>query len=107
MPIATAPSINRGPDVLEKQIVLSASIFDIIFFFLKLDTIFAPIGYPDTRLMERGKAEAPGVLNKGFIKGSKNLPTKSTNPMAVNTSVTMKKGSKEGMIMLNHINKPS
>lgn len=107
IPTDTAPSIKDGPEVLEKQMLLSASILDIFLFFLKLDTIFAPTGYPDTILIEKEKAPVPGALKRDFIIGSKKLPINSTKPIPINNSETIKKGNKEGIIILNQVIRPS
>lgn len=56
--------------------------------------------------MEKGKAETPGTLNRNFINGFNNLPKKSTKPIFLKISETIKNGSKEGIIILNQVNKP-
>lgn len=101
-----APIMNKGPEVLEKHIILSASILDIRLFCLKLDTTLVPNGYPETILIAKEKAPTPGTLKRSFIKGSKSLPTKFTKPISIKISDIIKKGNNDGTTILNQVFSP-
>ena len=106
IPILTAPNINKGPEVLVKEINLFPSFLLIKASSLSLEVNLTPTGYPEIKDIVIGNAASPGRLNSGFIKGSSNLPMKSTNPFWINISDIIKKGSKEGITMVKHMERP-
>lgn len=106
IPVATAPIINNGPDVLEKQTILSASTFDTSLSCLKSETILGPNGYPETMLIANEKAPTPGTLKRIFTKGSKSFPIKLTKPMSIRISDIIKKGNSDGTTILNQVFRP-
>jgi hypothetical protein len=53
-----------------------------------------------------GNAPSPGTLKIGLINGCSNLPIKSTNPNPMSISDIIKKGRREGKIILNHTAMP-
>ena len=60
--------MNKGPELLVKLKSLSHSFLVQILFFLKLEAIFAPTGYPLTIPIIKAKAPSPRILKIGFIK---------------------------------------
>ena len=72
--IPTVPTINSGPELLVKASNLSASCLVTIPCSIKLETIFAPTGYPLISPIRKAKAPSPGTLNNGLIIGFSHLP---------------------------------
>jgi hypothetical protein len=66
----------------------------------------APVGYPDAMLIIYAKELHPGVLKRGLITGSNMTPTKLTTPIDMSISVPIKKGSKDGNTISNHMCTP-
>ena len=73
----TLPIINRGPELVVKLNNLSHSSFEQILFFLKLQAILAPTGYPLIIPIINANAPSPLTLNKGFIKLFNKFPNMS------------------------------
>lgn len=73
----TLPIINRGPELFVKLNNLSHSSFEQILFFLKLQAILAPTGYPLIIPIINANAPSPLTLNKGFIKLFNKFPNMS------------------------------
>ena len=74
IPIRTEPKINKGPDVDANVMSLSPSSLDKTFKALSLEVNLAPMGYPETKLIMKGKLPSPDIRNIGFIIGSSNFP---------------------------------
>ncbi len=85
IPTATAPNMNKGSAVLQKDMSLSASVLVNRFRLRSFPVNIAPIGYPDASPMAITKEPSPGTLNKGLIKGSSNTPIKWTTPRPINS----------------------
>lgn len=62
----------------------------------------APIGYPLSMPNMNAGAAQPGTLNRGRMRGSKNLPMTNDTLVLLNTSHITRKGNTEGNTMLNH-----
>ena len=90
------PIIKRGPELLVKANKRSASDLVQVPFFLKLETILAPVGYPLIIPIIKGKAPSPGTLNTGFIIFLSNFPSKGTTFVHPKSSVAIKNGKREG-----------
>jgi len=56
--------------------------------------------------MDSGKIPSPEVLKIGSIIGFNSLPKISINPRPMSISEIIKKGSREGKIILNHTRIP-
>jgi len=106
IPTDTEPIINNGPEVLQNDINLWASIWDSILSLRSLETILAPTGYPDVILIANANEPSPGTLNIGRIIGSKSTPKNLTTPKLINISDPIKKGSSAGITSVAHIIKP-
>lgn len=100
--IPTVPTINKGPELLVKLRSLSHSSLEQILFFLKLEAIFAPTGYPLIIPIIKAKAPSPRILNKGFIYLFKRCPKMLTIFVCIKSSVDTKNGKSEGTTEVAH-----
>jgi hypothetical protein len=107
MPVATAPVMNRGPEVLHKLSSLCPSKGVQSFSCRSLEVIFAPTGYPEEMLMKKSKEPSPGTLNIGPIRGRKMEPNRLTIPRPISISTQIKKGRSAGQTILNQSFRPS
>ena len=106
MPTPTAPSMNSGPEVLQKVSIRFASFCVIALLLPKSPMSFAPIGYPDVILTEKTNADKPGAPNS-FRNGASNiLPTYAGSPRTVIKLAQIKKGSNAGNTELAHKEMP-
>lgn len=103
IPVATAPTINRGPELFVNDRSRSPSCFEIWPEFLRSTVIFAPTGYPLVIPMATAKEPQPGTLKRGLIIGSKRIPAAFIKLVLFNSSDAAKKGNNEGKTMLRHI----
>ena len=104
--IPTVPIINNGPELLVNAINRSASISEQIFCSFRLETIFAPTGYPLIIPIIRAKEPSPGTLKTGRIIFPKNFPKIETIFVYPNNSVAIKKGKREGKTEFAHKESP-
>ena len=91
--------IKNGLELFVYAISRSASIGEINLFFFKLQTTFAPIGYPLIFPKIKAIDASPGTLKIGFIIGVKTLPNIDAIFVFNSNSVAIKNGNKEGKIL--------
>lgn len=98
----TVPIIKRGPELFVKLSNLSHSSLEQISFFLKLEAILAPTGYPLIIPIIKAKAPSPRTLNNGFIYLFRILPKMFTIFVCIKSSVETKNGNREGTTEVAH-----
>ena len=91
--------IKNGLELFVYAISRSASIGEINLFFFKLQTTFAPIGYPLIFPKIKAIDASPGTLKIGFIIGVKTLPNIDAIFVFNSNSVAIKNGNKDGKIL--------
>ena len=106
MAVPTVPIINRGPQLFEKQRVISASSFVNLWSVYSVFTTFAPIGYPAIRPVIKAKKLCPGRCQSFLVIGE--LRAISFLRPSSGTRILMKiiNGSREGSTLLNQSNSP-
>ena len=62
---------NIGEEVEQSALALTLSLSEISPFSFKSQTIFAPTGYPDKRLIKKAYPTAPLTLNTFLVMGEK------------------------------------
>lgn len=102
----TEPKIKIGPELFVKAINLSASDLEQTLFSYKLQTTFAPTGYPLIIPIIIAIALSPGTLKTGFMNLFRNFPRIWMKLVLHNNSVAMKNGKSVGKTEFAHKNIP-
>ena len=69
----TLPIKNIGEEVEQSALALTLSLSEITPFSFRSQTIFAPTGYPDKRLIKKAYPIAPLTLKSFLVRGEKRL----------------------------------
>lgn len=88
--------MKKGLELLVYAIKRSASIGEICLLFFKLQTTFAPIGYPLIFPNIKAIDDSPGTLKIGFMNLLKTLPKMEVTFVFKSNSVAIKNGNKDG-----------
>lgn len=100
------PTINAGPVFEQKQISLSASCFDIIFFSYRETAVFVPRGKPK-RHPDKKDAKLIFFNLKALQNGApKIFPNLSANPQESISSLRTRKGKRVGIAFVRQIEIP-
>lgn len=98
----TVLKIKIGPELFVNDINRSASAFEQILLSYKLQTTFAPTGYPLMIPIISAIALSPGKLKTGFMNLLNNLPNSCIKLVLHNNSVATKKGNRVGTTDVAH-----
>ena len=92
----TLPIKNIGEEVEQSALALTLSLSEITPFSFRSETIFAPTGYPDKRLIKKAYPTAPLTLKTFFVMGETTFEILLVIDSELKMEVIKKYGNKLG-----------